>query len=78
MKVPQRSIAGRPKLMKQLWVTAMEIFKCLKREEFSRCLCMFRTARKDDDVSEEMPDYLIAKCSNVYLSVTHTQFGMCI
>lgn len=55
---PQHSIAClvRPKLIKQLQFTAAKIFKCLEREESAWCLCMFRTPRKDGDVSEEMPD----------------------
>ena len=56
----------------------MKIFKCSEGEESARCLYMFRTARKDDDVSEEMPDYLSAQCNNVYLHMTHVQFGMYI
>lgn len=74
MKEPQHSIAVRPKLMKQLWFTPMKIFKCLGGEESGRFLCMFRTAR----IVSEMPDYLIAQCSNVYLNERHTCSLACL
>lgn len=61
MKEPQHSTAVRLELIKQLQFTAMKMFRCLGGE----VLWVLRTARKDDDVSEEMPDYLISQCSNV-------------
>lgn len=64
MREPQCSVAVRLELVKQLQLTLMKMFKCLEGEESARCLWMVRTARKDDDVSEEMPDYLISQCSN--------------
>lgn len=74
---PQHSIAVRPKLIKQLQFTAMEILKCLEGEESAWCLCMFRTPRKEGDVSEEMCDYLTARWGNVYLNTnTHTVWGV--
>lgn len=65
MKEPQYSTAVMLELIKQLQLTAMKMFKCLEGEESARCLWMPRTARKDDDVPEEMPSYLISQCSNV-------------
>lgn len=70
MMEPQHSSAVRLELIKQLQFTAMRMFKCLKGEESVRCLWMLRTARKDD-VSEEMPDYLITQCSNVSVNIRH-------
>lgn len=64
MREPQCSRAVRLELVNQLQLTAMKMFKCLEGEESARWLWMVRTARKDD-LSEEMPDYLISPCSNV-------------
>lgn len=50
----------------------MKIFKCLEGKESAWCLCMFRSPRKDGDVSEVMPDHLISRWGNVYLNTdTH-------